>query len=82
MGIGASIVLISGCQDNQVSLDGDKNGVFTGALLKVWDKGKFSGGLRKFHKEIQLRIDVFQSPNFMELGPVSSTFERQRPFTI
>ncbi len=41
VGIGASVVLISGCQDNQVSLDGAKNGVFTGALLKVWDKGKF-----------------------------------------
>ena len=80
--IAASMVLISGCQDNQVSLDGAKNGVFTGALLKVWDKGKFSGGLRKFHKEIQLRIDDFQSPNYIELGPVSSTFERQRPFTI
>jgi hypothetical protein len=82
VGIGASIVLISGCQDNQVSLDGVKNGVFTGALLKVWDGGKFSGGLRKFHTEIQLRIEDFQSPNFMEIGPVSSTFERQKPFTI
>jgi len=76
------VVLISGCQDNQVSLDGDKNGVFTGALLKVWNKGKFDGGLRKFHKEIQSRIEVFQSPNFMQLGPVSGTFERQKPFTI
>jgi metacaspase-1 len=82
VGIGASIVLISGCQDNQVSLDGDKNGLFTAALLQVWDKGKFRGGLRQFHKEIQSRIDVFQSPNYVGLGPVSDAFERQRPFTI
>ena len=75
-------MLISGCQDNQVSLDGAKNGVFTGALLKVWDKGKFSGGLPQFHKAIQLRIEDFQSPNYMKLGPDSSTFERQKPFTI
>lgn len=82
VGIGASVVLISGCQDNQVSLDGDKNGLFTSALLKVWNKGKFEGGLRKFHKQIQARIDFFQSPNYVTVGPVSSTFERQKPFTI
>jgi hypothetical protein len=82
VGIGASIVLISGCQDNQVSLDGAKNGVFTGALLKVWDNGKFSGGLPQFHKTIQLRIEDFQSPNYMKLGADSTTFERQKPFTI
>jgi metacaspase-1 len=82
VGIGASIVLISGCQDNQVSLDGAKNGVFTGALLKVWAKGRFSGGLPQFHKAIQLRIEDFQSPNYMKLGPASATFERQKPFTI
>jgi len=34
VGIGASVILISGCQDNQVSQDGPKNGVFTGALLR------------------------------------------------
>jgi hypothetical protein len=31
--IGASVILISGCQDNQLSYDGDFNGAFTGALL-------------------------------------------------
>ena len=56
--------------------------MFTGALLKVWNGGKFSGGLRKFHKAIQSRVDVFQSPNYMTFGPVSSTFERQKPFAI
>src|SRR5262249_51550426 len=34
--IGASVILTSGCQDNQTSLDGDKNGLFTQTLLKVW----------------------------------------------
>ena len=82
VGIGASVVLISGCQDNQVSLDGDKNGLFTGTLLKVWNNGKYRGGLRKFHGDIQSRIDFFQSPNYMTLGPTNSTFEGQKPFTI
>src|SRR5262249_31073 len=36
----ASAILISGCQDNQTSLDGDHNGAFTEALLHVWNHGK------------------------------------------
>lgn len=81
-GIGASVILISGCQDNQVSLDGDKNGLFTGTLLKVWNNGKFKGSLRQFHKTIQMQLAIFQSPNFFRVGHVSATFERERPFTI
>ena len=37
----ASVILISGCQDNQLSLDGDRNGLFTQTLLGVWDDGKW-----------------------------------------
>ncbi|MCH5688482.1 caspase family protein [Niabella sp. W65] len=36
--IKASIILLSGCQDNQTSLDGDKNGLFTEKMLKVYKK--------------------------------------------
>ncbi|MEO8123196.1 MAG: caspase family protein, partial [Burkholderiales bacterium] len=32
----AGVILISGCQDNQTSMDGDHNGAFTEQLLKVW----------------------------------------------
>jgi len=31
----ATVLLISGCQDNQLSADGDFNGLFTAQLLKV-----------------------------------------------
>ena len=33
------MILISGCQDNQTSMDGDHNGAFTEQLLRVWDQG-------------------------------------------
>lgn len=82
VGIGASVILISGCQDNQVSLDGDQNGLFTGALLKVWNDGKFKGSLRTFHKKILDKIEFFQSPNYFKVGRDNPVFERERPFTI
>lgn len=82
VGIGASVILISGCQDNQVSLDGGTNGLFTGTLLKVWNDGRFKGSHRKFHRKIQDKIEFFQSPNYFLVGPFNPMFERQRPFTV
>jgi len=78
----ASVILISGCQDNQVSQDGPKNGVFTGALLKTWNKGKFKGSIKKFHKSILNKIEFSQSPNYFKVGQSNPMFEGQRPFTI
>ncbi|MFF9012788.1 caspase domain-containing protein [Streptomyces sp. NPDC014870] len=78
----ATALLISGCQDNQFSLDGDANGAFTAALLEVWDSGGFRGGYRSFHRAIQSRLPATQSPNFYTTGAPPPTFLRQRPFTV
>jgi hypothetical protein len=74
-------ILISGCQDNQTSMDGDRNGAFTGALLDVWADGTFSGDYRRFHATIRSRLPASQSPNLFTLGR-AKTFVRQRPFTV
>ena len=42
--VGATVLLVSGCQDNQLSLDGFSNGLFTENLLAVWADGGWSGG--------------------------------------
>jgi metacaspase-1 len=80
--IGASLILTSGCQDNQTSLDGDKNGLFTQTLLQVWNEGKFRGGYRTFRKKIATKMPPWQSPNFFVVGKVDSKFASQHPFTV
>lgn len=80
--VGAHVLLISGCQDNQTSADGAKNGLFTETLLKVWSDGKFHGGYRRFYKDIVGDMPPWQSPNWFRVGPTSAAFERGRPFTI
>ena len=80
--IQSSVILISGCQDNQLSLDGIQNGLFTGTLLQVWDKGKFTGGYRQFHQAIKRRMPPLQTPNIMIVGAQSASFEASKPFTI
>ena len=78
----ASVILISGCQDNQLSLDGDRNGLFTQTLLGVWDDGKWEGGHRKFWKTIGAKMPPTQSPNFFGTGVRDPKFRRQTPLTI
>jgi metacaspase-1 len=80
--IGASVVLVSGCQDNQTSADGAHNGLFTESLLKVWAAGKFKGAYQPFQKAIARVMPVTQSPNYFVVGMPNPAFERQRPFTI
>jgi hypothetical protein len=78
----ASVILISGCQDNQLSLDGDRNGLFTQTLLGVWDDGSWQGGHRKFWKAIGAKMPPTQSPNFFRTGARDPKFRRQTPLTI
>ena len=80
----ASIILISGCQDNQTSMDGDHNGAFTEQLLRVWDSGRFNpkaGTYVNFHGAIKAGMPATQTPNFFTLG-AAGAFARQRPFTL
>jgi hypothetical protein len=79
--IGASVILISGCQDNQTSMDGEHNGAFTEQLLTVWEQGRFSGNYASFHARIRSRLPPTQSPNLFALGDAAA-FLAQSPFTV
>ncbi len=80
--LSVAVRLISGCQDNQVSLDGTFNGLFTGRLLKVWNSGRFQGDYNSFHSKIVRRMPGEQSPNHFVIGVSDLTYDRQKPFTI
>jgi hypothetical protein len=78
----AAVLLMSGCQDDQLSLDGNRNGLFTQTLRHVWNDGGFSGRYRRFHKEILALMPPTQTPNFFPLGTGTRAFSREQPFTI
>ncbi|MEO7336801.1 MAG: caspase family protein [Caldimonas sp.] len=77
----ASLLLISGCQDNQTSMDGDHNGAFTEQVLNVWNQGKFIGNYAGFHARVKQRMPPTQSPNLFTLGS-AGIFLSQTPFTV
>ncbi len=76
------VALISGCQDNQLSLDGTYNGLFTATLLTVWNGGQFRGGYRRLRNQISRRMPASQSPQFSYTGPNNKNFLTGRPFSL
>lgn len=77
----ASVILISGCQDHELSYDGPRNGAFTDALLKVWNGGAFRGSHRDLHAKIlETMGGGRQHPNYFLTGASDQAFELLRPF--
>ena len=74
-------MLISGCQDNQTSMDGDHNGAFTEQLLKVWNHGAFEGNYGSFYTRIKAGMPAAQTPNQFTLGK-AGVFLAQAPFSV
>lgn len=78
----ATVLLISGCQDNQLLRDGDFNDLFTSQLLQVWKDDTFQGNYRKSHKGILHRMPPARIPSYFRAGQIDRSFEAQTPFTI
>jgi metacaspase-1 len=80
--IKACVLLISGCLDNQLSLDGTDNGLFTQQLLKVWADGAFTGSHQELHRKVLDLMPPYQTPNYYLVGQPNAAFEQQTPWTI
>ncbi len=78
----ATVILISGCRDDQLSLDGFSNGLFTENLRAVWADGAWQGAYAQFREEIRSRMPADQQPNYLVVGAANPGFEQQNPFTI
>ena len=79
--LSSRVVLLAGCQDNQVAYDGPGSGAFTAALLAVWDEGRFNGTYRDFLSTIRTRLSS-QTPSYFSIGRGATGWEASRPFTI
>lgn len=83
--LAATVILLSGCQDNQTSSDGANHGLFTQTLLDVWGdpaNPSFTGNYRSLLAAVVARMPPQQTPGFLEMGAADPDFEGQQPFTI
>jgi metacaspase-1 len=84
----ATGVLISGCRDNQTSMDGDANGAFTAAFLSAWEDGDFEGNHSDLHEAVQKILkeqDYEQVPNLQTVANDDDAYKgfvAQRPLNV
>lgn len=80
--IAASVILISGCMDNQTSADGEGNGRFTQQLKTEWGDGAFRGSLKLLRTRIVQNMPSDQTPNYYMVGQPNRVFEKAQAFAI
>lgn len=77
----ASVLNMGACEDNQFASDGTQFGAFTGALLSVWQDGRFDGNYYEFIKRVTEEIgDPTQTPRLKFVGTPDGAFKKQKPF--
>jgi hypothetical protein len=80
--IRATVRLMSGCQDDQLSYEGKNNGRFTEALRATWADAAFKGDYKQFHENIVADMPTNQNSNHLVIGTPNEGYDGQRPFTI
>lgn len=78
----ASALLLAACQDHQTAGDLPDHGVFTHALLRAWDDGRFTGGWTGLFERARARMPAGQTPNLLRIGPPDPALEATRPFGV
>jgi hypothetical protein len=80
--LSADVLLLSACADDELAFVGPRHSVFTAVLLRVWDKGRFQGSYRDFHRAIVEGVGSIQTPQLSPPTGTDPAFADQRPFTI
>jgi hypothetical protein len=65
------VILLSGCQDRQVSLDGEGNGAFTTSFLQAWGADGFTGDYNELWQVVtdgMRGLPLRQEPNLFPYG--------------
>jgi metacaspase-1 len=80
----AKVILISGCKDEQTSMDGPGNGAFTYAFLQVWKKN--GDDYRKAYRDLQTDVrnaieNSEQEPCIFSYGVEVAKMKAQMPFS-
>jgi hypothetical protein len=77
------VITFSACQDNQTTLDGTVNGLYSGNVLGTWDNAGFNGSIRQMHNRL-----VSDSPSTITPalhtygGPRAEARLHERPFAF
>lgn len=78
----ATVISFAACQDEETAGDGTNNGIFTGALKRIWNNGQFDGSCQEFLELIKGEVNLFQRPNFESFGISNNIVLQRKPFVV
>lgn len=81
-GVKAAVKLLAACQDNQTTYDGDTNGVFTEAFMKLFEDDTFCNVTAEGLIDNIRQSYYFPRPNFFQYGAIIPSFDQSFPFNI
>lgn len=76
----AALLHIGGCKDDQFSAGMYGGGAFTTAMVKIWNKGNYTGTWDSLHDAITAKLPPDQKPQGNLYGPGSEKLGERRPF--
>lgn len=81
-GVKAAVKLLAACQDNQQTLDGRNNGIFTEAFIHILaDPASRNANAEMLLEAVSKRY-FFPNPNFFQYGSIIPAFDNGFPFEI
>jgi Subtilase family/Caspase domain len=81
-GVKASVKLLAACQDDEETLDGTDNGIFTEAFISILGDDTFKDATaEELITEVRNRY-FFPRPNFFQYGGIIKSFDKAFPFLI
>lgn len=78
----ASVKLLAACQDDEETLDGVKNGIFTEAFIDILSKEETRHATAEMLIAQVSSKYFFPKPNFFEYGSILTSFDKSFPFSI
>ena len=82
VGVKAAVKLLAACQDDEETLDGVNNGIFTEAFINILKKDEFKNANAGQLINAVSRQYYFPKPNFFQYGGIIQSFDDGFPFTI
>ncbi len=77
------VVAFSACQDNQTTLDGSVNGLYSGNVLSAWAGGGYSGSVRQLHSHLVDESPANITPALHTYGgPRAEARLNEKPFAF
>ena len=81
-GVKASVKLLAACQDDEETLDGKNNGIFTEALMELVNDPAYRNANCELLIAAVSKRYFFPKPNFFQYGSIIPSFDSSFPFTI